>query len=165
MITLYSYPQLFGVADNNPYGLKVFAFLRLCRLPFDHRHILDPSGAPRSQLPYIEDDGLTVGDSDEISAYLIHKHGLCIDSGLTAAQKQTDLMLRRTLDDLYWVMSYSRWQDISSGPCSGMHFGRHTPIFPKQALRLRGSTISNVTIFKVLDATSLPLPTTGELLT
>jgi hypothetical protein len=25
MITLYSYPELFGVADNNGYGLKVFA--------------------------------------------------------------------------------------------------------------------------------------------
>jgi hypothetical protein len=29
MLTLFSYPRLFGVADNNGYGLKVFAFLRL----------------------------------------------------------------------------------------------------------------------------------------
>src|SRR5215467_8534440 len=29
MLTLYSYPELFGVADNNGYGLKVFAFLRV----------------------------------------------------------------------------------------------------------------------------------------
>ena len=29
MLTLYSYPALFGVADNNAYGLKVFAFLKL----------------------------------------------------------------------------------------------------------------------------------------
>ena len=29
MLTLYSYPELFGVADNNGYGLKVFAFLKL----------------------------------------------------------------------------------------------------------------------------------------
>ena len=28
MLTLYSYPALFGVSDNNGYGLKVFAFLR-----------------------------------------------------------------------------------------------------------------------------------------
>ena len=26
MLTLYSYPELFGVADNNGYGLKVYAF-------------------------------------------------------------------------------------------------------------------------------------------
>ena len=32
MLTLFSYPELYGLADNNPYGLKVFAFLKLCRL-------------------------------------------------------------------------------------------------------------------------------------
>ena len=36
MIVLYSYPELFGVADNNGYGLKVFAFMRLAGLPFTH---------------------------------------------------------------------------------------------------------------------------------
>jgi hypothetical protein len=38
MLTLYSYPELFGVADNNGYGLKVFAFLRLAGVPFRHEH-------------------------------------------------------------------------------------------------------------------------------
>ena len=33
MLTLYSYPELFGVADNNGYGLKVFAFLKLAGVP------------------------------------------------------------------------------------------------------------------------------------
>jgi hypothetical protein len=51
MLTLYSYPTLFGVADNNGYGLKVFAFLRLAGVPFRHEHIFDASKAPRSQLP------------------------------------------------------------------------------------------------------------------
>src|SRR6202035_937134 len=45
--TLYSYPELFGVADNNGYGLKVFAFLRLAGVPFTHQHIFDASKAPR----------------------------------------------------------------------------------------------------------------------
>jgi len=53
MLTLYSYPELFGVADNNGYGLKVFAFLRLNSVPFRHEHIFDASAAPRGQLPYI----------------------------------------------------------------------------------------------------------------
>ena len=52
MITLYSYPELFGVADNNGYGLKVYAFLKLTRVPFTHQHIFDASAAPRGQLPY-----------------------------------------------------------------------------------------------------------------
>src|SRR5262245_30804080 len=57
MLTPYSYPELFGVADNNGYGLKVFAFLRLAGVPFRHEHIFDASSAPRGQLPYIVDDG------------------------------------------------------------------------------------------------------------
>src|SRR5262249_43783227 len=51
MLTLYSYPELFGVADNNGYGLKVFAFLRLAGVAFRHEHIFDASSAPPPQLP------------------------------------------------------------------------------------------------------------------
>ena len=111
MLTLYSYPELFGVADNNGYGLKVFAVLRLCDVPFRHEHILDASSAPRGQLPYITDDSETIGDSDTIIAYLIRKHGLTIDDALTGSQRDTDHLITRMLDDLYWVMSYSRWKD------------------------------------------------------
>ena len=63
MLTLFSYPDLSGVADNNPYGLKVYAFLKLCNL------------------------------------------------GLTSSQRDTHLLVMRMLDDLYWVMSFSRWKD------------------------------------------------------
>ncbi len=111
MITLFSYPELYGVADNNPYGLKVFAFLELCKLPFTHDHIFDVNAAPRGQLPYIEDDGEVIGDSDTIISHLIGKYRLTIDSALTPPQQTNGLLVRRTLDDLYWVMSYSRWRD------------------------------------------------------
>jgi glutathione S-transferase len=111
MLTLYSYPELFGVADNNGYGLKVFAFLKLAGVPFRHEHIFDASAAPRGQLPYIDDDGETVGDSETIIAHLIAKRRLTIDSALTASQRDTSHLITRMLDDLYWVMSYSRWKD------------------------------------------------------
>jgi hypothetical protein len=61
MLTLYSYPSLFGCADNNPFGLKVYAFLKLCGLPFRHEHILDVSYAPRAQLPYLTDGVARLG--------------------------------------------------------------------------------------------------------
>jgi glutathione S-transferase len=111
MLVLYSYPGLFGVADNNGYGLKVFAFLRLAGIPFTHRQVFDASAAPRGQLPYIEDNGEAIGDSDTIIARLIGKHRLAIDGQLTPAQRDTGHLVGRMLDDLYWVMSYSRWQD------------------------------------------------------
>ena len=111
MLTLYSYPGLFGVADNNGYGLKVFAFLKLAGVPFRHEHIFDASKAPRAQLPYIVDDGEAIGDSETIIAYLNKKYALAIDAGLDAAQRDQNLLVTRLLDDLYWVMSYSRWKD------------------------------------------------------
>ena len=111
MLTLYSYPTLFGVADNNGYGLKVYAFLKLAGVPFIHEHIFDASAAPRGQLPYIVDDGETIGDSEAIIAHLIRQKSLTIDAALTTSQRDTDLLITRMLDDLYWVMSYSRWKD------------------------------------------------------
>ncbi len=111
MLTLYSYPDLFGVADNNPFGLKVYAFLRLCGLTFRHEHVFDASQAPRGQLPYLADDELAIGDSDAIIRHLASRYALTIDDGLTPSERDTNLMVNRLLDDLYWVMSYSRWQD------------------------------------------------------
>jgi glutathione S-transferase len=110
-ITLNSYPTLFGVADNNGYGLKIFAFLRLVGLPFVHEHLFDASAAPRGQLPFIADDGEIVGDSETIIAHLTRKYGLTIDAALSERQRALSLLVTRLLDDLYWVMSYSRWKD------------------------------------------------------
>jgi glutathione S-transferase len=111
MLTLYSYPTLFGVADNNGYGLKVYAFLKLAGVPFQHEHIFDASNAPRGQLPYIVDGDDTVGDSETILKFITEKYHLAIDAALTQAQRTTNLLITRMLDDLYWVMSYSRWKD------------------------------------------------------
>lgn len=135
MITLYSYPELFGVADNNGYGLKVFAFLRLAGVPFEHRHIFDASAAPRGQLPYIDDDDEAIGDSDAIIAHVVHKYGLAIDDGLTAAQRDTGHLIMRMLDDLYWVMSYSRWKDERFWPAFRDALRREHPTLTEEGLR------------------------------
>ena len=135
MITLYSYPELFGVADNNGYGLKVFAFMRLAGVPFVHEHIFDASAAPRGQLPYIVDDGETVGDSETIIAHLERKYALAIDAGLSAAQRDQNLLVTRLLDDLYWVMSYSRWKDERYFPAFRDALLREHPQLTAEGLR------------------------------
>jgi glutathione S-transferase len=135
MLTLYSYPELFGVADNNGYGLKVLAFLKLAGVPFRHEHIFDASAAPRGQLPYIDDDGETIGDSETIIAHLIAKRRLTIDAGLTTAQRDTSHLITRMLDDLYWVMSYSRWKDERFWPAFRDALMREHPSLTEAGLR------------------------------
>ena len=134
MLTLYSYPDLFGVADNNGYGLKVYAFLKLTGVPFTHQHIFDASAAPRGQLPYIVDDGEAIGDSDTIIAHLIRKYGLSIDDGLTVAQRDTSHLVTRMLDDLYWAMSYSRWKDERYWPAFRDALIRHHPTLTEEGM-------------------------------
>ena len=153
MITLYSYPTLFGVADNNGYGLKIFAFLRLVSamndlfgipastfpdhaagLPFVHEHIFDASKAPRGQLPYVVDDGETIGDSETIIAHLISKYALTIDMALGARERDVSLLITRLLDDLYWVMSYSRWKDERYWPLFRDALMREHPILTTEGL-------------------------------
>src|ERR1700761_5716452 len=95
MLTLYSYPQLFGVADNNGYGLKVYAFLKLAGVPFVHEHVFDASTAPRGQLPYIVDGNDTVGDSETILAFVSKKYGVTLDAKLTPAQRTQNLLITR----------------------------------------------------------------------
>jgi glutathione S-transferase len=135
MLTLYSYPTLFGVADNNAYGLKVFAFLKLAGVPFRHEHIFDAAAAPRAQLPYIEDDGEAIGDSDAIIAHVTKRYGVTLDETLTQAQRDTDLMIARMLDDLYWVMSYSRWKDERYWTAFRDALMREHPVLTEDALR------------------------------
>jgi len=62
-------------------------------------------------LPYIVDGHDTIGDSETILAYVTQKYRVTIDAALTPAQRITNLLITRMLDDLYWVMSYSRWKD------------------------------------------------------
>src|ERR1700686_889283 len=145
MLTLYSYPPLFGVADNNGYGLKVYAFLKLAGVPFTHEHIFDASKAPRGQLPYIVDDGETVGDSGTILDYLTGKYRLTIDAALTRPQPTQALLTTRMLDGLYWVMSYSRWKDERYWPLFRDALKREHPSLTDDGLMKAASAASRLT--------------------
>jgi glutathione S-transferase len=134
MLTLYSYPALFGVADNNGYGLKVFAFLRLADVPFRHEHIFDASKAPRGQLPYIVDGNDTVGDSETILGFVTQRYRLTIDAELSQVQRTANILINRLLDDLYWVMSYSRWQDERFWPAFRAALLREHPSLTEEGL-------------------------------
>jgi glutathione S-transferase len=52
-----------------------------------------------------------IGDSDRIIAHLKRRYDPGIDHALSPGQLNLDFLVRRTLDDLYWPMSFSRWRD------------------------------------------------------
>jgi glutathione S-transferase len=156
MLKLYSYPTLFGVADNNGYGLKVFAFLKLAGVPFQHEHVFDASAAPRKQLPYIVDGHDTIGDSETILAYVTQKYRVGIDASLTLAQRTTNLLITRMLDDLYWVMSYSRWKDERYWKAFHDALLREHPHLTKKAWPKRRRIIRSAIIIRA-SAVTIPM--------
>lgn len=113
---LYLYPGLFGLKDYNPFGLKVATFLTLVNIDHKIEHLVDTSKAPRNQLPFMEVQGQKISDSNHMIETLIDKYQLTIDLSLTETEKAIAHAATRMLDEnLYWVMSYSRWQDDHLG--------------------------------------------------
>jgi glutathione S-transferase len=125
MITLYCYPGLYGLPDNNPFGLKIDAFLRLHDISFTVKNILNLDKAPRGQLPYIEHNGRIISDSNCIIAYLTEKFKLAKMPLNTNEQLLTYLMSAMLDNHLYWVMSFSRWQDSDYYPHFKQAFLEH----------------------------------------
>jgi len=119
---------MFGLPDNNPFGLKVDTYLRLAKIPFKTEHLIDPGDAPRGQLPYIKDEGKIIGDSNRIINYLGKQYKTLLDAQLIEAQKKLQFLITRILDNhLYWVISYSRWQDEQYWPQFKAEFLRQVP--------------------------------------
>src|SRR5262249_13661165 len=85
--------------------------------------------------PFVVDDGETIGDSDTIIAHVIAKYGLKIDATLTAGQRNMSHLITRMLDDLYWVMSYSRWKDERFWPAFRDALLREHPSLTEAGLR------------------------------
>lgn len=119
---------MFGLPDNNPFGLKVDTFLRLAKIPYQTEYLIDASKAPREQFPYIVENGEAIGDSNQIINYLSKKYKVLLDAHLIEAQKKLQFLITRALDNhLYWVISYSRWQDDQNWPAFKAEFLNQVP--------------------------------------
>ncbi len=109
VITLFQSPAAWGMSCLSPFGTKVETYLRMVGLPYKTRGA-DPRKNPKGKIPWIEDQGKVVTDSSDIIDYLKSAHGDPLDRELTAQQRSTALLARRTLEEhLYWALVYTRW--------------------------------------------------------
>ncbi|MCF6765800.1 glutathione S-transferase family protein [Thiotrichales bacterium 19S3-7] len=135
MIKLYLYPGLFKLTDNNPFGLKVEVFCNINQLDYQVINTVDTTEAPRSQLPYINDEGVIISDSDEIISYLMNQYQLTIDDQLDERQKLIKYLINRMLGDhLYWIIGYSRWLDECYWPAFKRAFQQELPMLDDQKM-------------------------------
>src|SRR5262245_58123241 len=120
MIKLYGVGSAWGLPDFSSFVTKVDCYLRMVQLPYEYVSINDPSNwrpdlpmPPKGKVPYIEDDGEIVADSQFIIEHLKKKYGDRLgDDELTSEEGAIALGMRRLIEEhLYWVLVYSRWTD------------------------------------------------------
>ncbi|MFL5348384.1 MAG: glutathione S-transferase family protein [Hyalangium sp.] len=109
MIVLHQGPAAWGVGNISPFCLKLESYLRMAGLPYTAR-AADFRKAPKAKIPFIEEDGQFLGDSQLIIEHLQKKHGDALDAKLSAADKAQGHLVRRMLEEsTYWNIVYERW--------------------------------------------------------
>ena len=137
MITLFGFGPAFGLPDPSPFVMKTEVQLKMAGLPFK-RERRGPQAAPKGKIPFIEDDGVVIGDSTFIRRHIEVAHGVDFDSQLSEAQKASAWAVERMLEDhLYWAILHARWMDDANFAKGPAHFFDGAPDGVREAARER----------------------------
>lgn len=145
MIVLTQFPTAFGLPNLSPFCMKVETYLRMTGLEYRVESLGDPRKAPRHKLPFIDDRGRRVPDSEHILAYLKATYGDPLDKDLSPADRALGHTIRRSLEEgFYFVALWSRWMDERSWPeIRRAFFGRLPPIVRDMVPRLARGKIAD----------------------
>src|SRR5579859_973349 len=128
MIVLYCFGPLWGLPDPSPFVVKTAVQLKMSGLAFRTDKSRPPE-APKGNLPFIEDNGVRIGDSVFIREHLERKYGVDLDAGLDARQRAQAWAVEKVVEDhLYWATVYARWavkENFDKGPA--IFFGDAPP--------------------------------------
>ncbi len=92
--------------------MKVEVYLKLTKQPYKAVVGGDPRKAPKGKMPFIDDGGTIVADSQAIVDYLEKKLGSPIDGGLSDLDRARGHVIRRTFEEgLYFVALWTRWAE------------------------------------------------------
>ena len=112
MLRLYTLPPAFEMRNVSPFCLKAEMLMTALDLRFEHVTVEDPRKAPKGKLPWLDDDGTVVADSELIVLHLDAKTEGAVYAGLDARQKAEGVAWARLAEEhLYWIMVASRWLD------------------------------------------------------
>lgn len=113
MIKLYGFGSAFGLVDPSPFVTKIDLALRMAKLEYELiAKQTNIRNAPKSKLPYIDDNGTVVADSTFILDYLKTEHATDFDNWLNDEQRAIAQLVSKSLDEnFYWCLVHSRWID------------------------------------------------------
>src|ERR1700690_260589 len=126
-ITLHQLPAVWGIPNMSPFCVKLETYLRMTGTR-DKTAPADIRRAPKGRVPYVEIDGVLVGDSSVIIDQLKRKQGDPLDQALSKEQRALALVIQRTIEDhLYFSGAWLRWSQAES-------FAHVAEVFKKNVL-------------------------------
>ena len=143
MITLFTFPEAFGLRNVSPFCLKVEMALAYLKLDFEIVLEKDPRKSPKGKLPYILVAGETIPDSELILEYLDNKTDGGLYGNLSPDEYARGMAYTRLAEDhLYWIMVASRWLDDSWFPNIRQgFFGAYPPLIRSMIAKLARSQV------------------------
>ncbi len=119
MITLHGFGPAFGLPDPSPFVVKTEVLLKMAGESYEKRRA-DPRKGPRGKIPWIDDNGRSVPDSNLIRFHLESSRGIDFEKGLTDPQKGAAWAIEKMLEEqVYWLVAMERWRDpvnFAKGP-------------------------------------------------
>jgi glutathione S-transferase len=112
MIRLHQFAPALGLPNASPFCMKLETYLRMAGLPYETVNDGNVLKAPKSKLPWIDDDGVRLADTSFIIDHLARKYGDPLDAGLSPALRAQATAFQRLFEeDLYWAVVYTRWAE------------------------------------------------------
>lgn len=137
MITLFGFGPAFGLPDPSPFVMKTDVQLKMAGLPYKVARATPPEG-PKGKIPFIEDDGLKIGDSTFIRRHIENKYRFDFDNGLSTAERAEAWIVERMLEDhVYFALLQMRWMDDANFARGPAHFFDHAPESVRDSARER----------------------------
>ncbi|MDJ0719313.1 MAG: glutathione S-transferase N-terminal domain-containing protein [Prochloraceae cyanobacterium] len=137
MITLFGLGSKFGLPDPSPFVMKVDLLLKMAGLDYKTNtegNLIkaDLMKTPKGKFPYIEDDGIKLGDSTLIKYYLENKYSVDFEKNLDLSQKATLFFAEKHCEDhLYFLLMADRWLNESNFEKGPKAFFEKAPAFKR----------------------------------
>jgi glutathione S-transferase len=100
-LRVFTFGPGWGLPTTGPFGLKLEACLRMLGVPYERIYEGDVGKGPKRKSPWIEDDGVSVGDSELALEHVQRRHERWLDHDLSASDRSRAHVLRRMLEEHY----------------------------------------------------------------
>jgi glutathione S-transferase len=128
-LKLFTFGPGWGLPTTGPFGLKLEMCLRMLGVAYERVYENDMRKGPKRKSPWIEEQGVRMGDTELILAHLERSRGVALDRELDELTRARAHALRRMLEEhFHQVFEYELFVRDEGFACAREQFGLAWPL-------------------------------------